>query len=248
MASKTVAEIKILRDGGKRLAEIVHSVAALVKPGVTAVELDEAAEKKIKLLGGQPAFKGYSGYPASACISVNEQVVHGIPRAETVFHEGDIVGVDIGLVYKKMFTDMAMTVPVGVVSEEMIRLLAVTKKSLALGITQAQVGNNIEDIGFAIEQYVLSKKLTVVKQLVGHGVGHQVHEPPQVPNFGLQGKGPVIEDGLVIAIEPMVNIGTPDIKTMKDGWTIITADGKPSAHFEHTVAIMKDGPLILTEV
>ncbi len=244
---KTPAEIKILREGGKRLAAIVRAIADQVAPGVTALELDTTARRLISEAHAEPAFLGYSGYPAAACISVNEQVVHGIPRHDAILQEGDIVSIDLGLIYQKLYTDMAITVGVGKISNEMQKLLRTTEAALRAGIAAAEVGQTLGDVGHAIESEAVAGAYGVVKQLVGHGVGYEVHEPPQVPNYGTPGTGMEIVEGLVIAIEPMFNIGSPAVRTLDDGWTIVTADGSRSAHFEHTIAVTGDGPIIITE-
>ncbi|MFZ6035775.1 MAG: type I methionyl aminopeptidase [Patescibacteria group bacterium] len=246
MKLKTEREIKILREGGKRLAHVIGVVAQAVAPGVATAELDAIAEREINRLDCRPAFKGYSGYPATACVSVNNQVVHGIPQADIFLETGDIVGIDLGLVYEKLYTDMALTVPVGVVSDRAAQLIDATRIALERGIAAAQPGGRVGDIGHAVESYATSRGFSVVRQLVGHGVGYQVHEPPQVPNYGRSGTGPELAPGLVIAIEPMLNLGTADVETLEDGWTIVTTDGEWSAHFEHTIAITRQGPLIIT--
>lgn len=246
MKLKTEREIKILREGGKRLAHVIGVVAQAVAPGVATAELDAIAEHEINRLDCRPAFKGYSGYPATACVSVNNQVVHGIPQADIFLETGDIVGIDLGLVYEKLYTDMALTVPVGVVSDRAAQLIDATRIALERGIAAAQPGGRVGDIGHAVESYATSRGFSVVRQLVGHGVGYQVHEPPQVPNYGRSGTGPELAPGLVIAIEPMLNLGTADVETLEDGWTIVTTDGEWSAHFEHTIAITRQGPLIIT--
>lgn len=244
---KTPAELKILRQGGRRLASVVSGVAAAVRPGVTAKQLDDIAEALIAASGSTPSFKGYSGYPAASCISVNSGVVHGIPRAKTVLKAGDIVGIDIGLVYRGLYTDMAVTVPVGNVSDVAARLMQVTREALTRAIGQVKPGTATGDIGHAVESYVTSQGFFVVKTLVGHGVGHAVHEEPQVPNFGHPGQGVVLKEGMVLALEPMVNVGGSAVETLDDGWTIVTADGSLSAHFEKTVAVTATGVEIITE-
>ncbi|MBI5037250.1 MAG: type I methionyl aminopeptidase [Candidatus Kerfeldbacteria bacterium] len=246
MKIKSPQEIAVLREGGKRLAAVVQIVADAVRPGVTALELDTIAAREIKRYDATPAFLGYNGYPNVACISVNEQVVHGIPRQQTVIQPGDIVSVDLGLVYQKLFTDMAVTVGAGTLDPEVAKLLEVTRASLYEGIRAARAGSTTGDIGYAVQQYAEGFGFSVVRQLVGHGVGYQVHEPPQVPNFGKAGTGVQLIPGLVIAIEPMLNLGSAAVETMPDGWTIVTHDGAWSAHFEHTVAITDGDPEILT--
>lgn len=244
---KTAAEIATLQEGGKRLAEIITTMADHVAPGVSTLELDDIARRLITRAGAVPAFLGYSGFPAAACISVNEQVVHGIPRKETILEEGDIVTLDIGLIYKKLITDMAITIGVGKISKDMQNLLAATEAGLRAGIAAAWVGHTLGDVGHAIESEAVAGTYGVVRQLVGHGVGYAVHEPPQVPNYGTPGTGLAIEEGLVIAIEPMFTIGSAGVQTLDDGWTIVTTDGSRSAHFEHTIAVTAAGPVIITQ-
>ncbi|MDD5040330.1 MAG: type I methionyl aminopeptidase [Patescibacteria group bacterium] len=246
MRLKTSRDIAILREGGRILAEVVQFVAGKVKPGVTALLLDTAAEQMIVAAGGKPSFKGFHGYPATTCISVNETVVHGIPRDEVVMHEGDIVGIDIGLNYRGLYTDMAVTIPVGAVSRRTQRLITATRTALDIAIKQVRPGNTIGDIGSAVQAYVEKQGYGVVRSLVGHGVGYEVHEEPRIPNFGRAGEGPVLEPGAVLAIEPMVTMGGPEVLTEGDDWTIVTADGSLAAHFEHTVVVTVDGCEILT--
>lgn len=246
MKLKSAEEVQILRAGGKRLASIVHEVGNQVKPGITAVDLDKTAALLIEKMNGKPAFKGYNGFPAVSCISINEGVVHGIPDKDYRFQEGDIVGVDIGLAYKGLYTDMAVTIAVGHVNAHTQKLISVTKQALDLAINQAKLGNTIGDIGHAVQSFVEKNEFSVVRTLVGHGVGFEVHEEPKVPNFGKPGTGLTLESGMVLAIEPMVNIGGFEVKTLDDGWTIVTLDGSLSAHFEHTIAITANGPEVLT--
>lgn len=243
---KTEKEIEWMRQGGKILARILNALEEKTKPGVSTSDLDRFAENLAKKFGAKPSFKGYQNYPASLCVSVNNEVVHGFPR-KRVLEEGDIVGLDFGLLYKGYYTDMARTVKVGKISSLARRLISVTKKSLDLGIAQVRPGNRIGDISFAIQNYVESNGFSVVRDLVGHGVGEKVHEPPQVPNFGEKGKGVKLVKGMTLAIEPMVNAGRPEIKLLPDGWTFVTSDGSLSSHFEHTVAVTKNGFEILTK-
>jgi len=245
MALKSPAEIAIMKANGRIVVECFALARDFIRPGRTRLELDLEIEKLIRTLGGTPAFKGFHGYPASTCISVNEEVVHGIPD-ERPFREGDIVGLDIGVLKDGFHVDSARTIPVGSVSADATRLLAVTQDALEQGIAQARVGNRLTDISHAVESRAKRDGFTVVRSLVGHGIGRQMHEDPQVPNFGPKGMGPVLEEGLVIAIEPMVNLGRADVFTLDDGWTIVTSDRSLSAHFEDTVAVTKDGPQILT--
>lgn len=243
---KTPEEIRILREGGKRLAQVVQAVAAEARPGTAANSLDELAEVLILKAGGLPSFKHFNGYPAATCISVNQVVVHGIPHQSVVLQAGDIVGIDIGLRFQGLYTDMAVTVPVGRVSTEARRLMTVTKHALDRAIRNVKQGNRLGDIGSAVQRYVEVRGYSVVRSLVGHGVGHQVHEEPRIPNFGRPGEGLALQTGMVLAIEPMVNLGTHEVRTKEDGWTIVTADNRLSAHFEHTVAVTDDGATILT--
>lgn len=249
---KTEKEIEILREGGKRLAVILQAVKAKVAPGVTTSELDDLAYEMIKEGGDKPAFKGYRpegsylAYPASLCVSINEEIVHGIP-SKRILREGDVVGLDSGLEHEGLFTDSALSVPVGKVEPDLRKLLAVTEEALALGIKQAKPGNHLGDIGCAIQTIIEKNGYGLVEELSGHGVGYKPHEEPYVPNFGKPGQGMELKPGLVIAIEPMATLGTNKIKLEKDGFTYSTRDGKPSAHFEHTIAITATGHEILTK-
>lgn len=242
---KSPSEIEIMRANGAILKECFAYAAEAIRPGKSRKDLDLEIEKIIVGQGGRPAFKGFQGYPASTCISVNEEVVHGIPD-DREFQEGDVVGLDIGVVKDEYYADAARTFPVGRIDAAAQRLLDVTRAALDKGIEQARAGNRLTDISHAVEAYARSAGFTVVRSLVGHGIGKQMHEEPQVPNFGPPSQGPELQEGLVIAIEPMVNAGTSDVFTLEDGWTIVTADRKLSAHFEDTVAITLDGPSILT--
>ncbi|MBP6908438.1 MAG: type I methionyl aminopeptidase [Candidatus Pacebacteria bacterium] len=248
---KTKEEIDILRAGGKRLSAILAKVAGIVRPGISTYELDQYAYELIKEGGDEPAFLGYKpeghrkAFPASLCTSVNSEVVHGIPRKDKILKEGDIICIDLGLKHKGLFTDHAVTVAVGAISKESQKLLDATREALALGIEQAIAGNTVGDIGHAIESFV-NKRYGIVRELSGHGVGKYIHEDPYVPNFGKKGKGAKLIPGMVIAIEPMLNIGRADIVSMSDGYTIKTADGSRSAHFEHTILITEGEPEILT--
>lgn len=250
---KTKAEIKILREGGRRHAEILKLVAQAVKPGVTTKSLDTLARKLIKEGGDKSAFLGYTPegvsypYPAVLCVSVNDEVVHGIPNKSVKLREGDIVSLDLGLVHKGLITDGAITVPVGRVSKEATALMKATKKALDLAIKSAKVGNTTGDIGNAIESFVKPLGYGIVRILSGHGVGYEVHEDPYIPNYGKRGTGEKLVAGMVIAIEPMLNLGTDEVCVTDDEYTFITEDGKLSAHFEHTVAITEKGPIILTK-
>jgi len=242
---KTADELSRLREAGRIVRSVLDEVAAAAQPGTRTQELDRLAEARTRERGARPAFKGYLGYPASICISVNDEVVHGIPSRRAL-QEGDLVGLDFGVVHRGFFGDAAVTVPVGRVPEAAQRLLAVTREALARGIAAAVAGGRVGDIGAAVQGWVESQGFSVVREFVGHGIGRRLHEPPQVPNFGARGTGPVLEEGLVLAVEPMVNAGRPEVRTLGDGWTAVTADGSLSAHFEHTIAITAAGPEILT--
>jgi len=245
---KTPEEIEILREGGKRLAGILYKIREIVAPGISAKELDTYAFKLAEEGGDYPAFLNYQPegakipYPASLCVSVNDEVVHGIPRENKILREGDIVALDLGLRYKGLFTDMAISVPVGQISPASLKLLETAKKALEAGIVTAQSGYHVGDIGHAIESFVKPRRYGIVEVLSGHGVGRAIHEDPFVPNFGKPGKGEKLVPGMVIAIEPMLNMGTKNVTLDEDGYTIRTADGKRSAHFEHTVLITENGP------
>ncbi len=243
---KTSGELVILREAGKILAGIFDSMKSFVKVGVTTAEIDQVIESLIMKNKVGAAFKGYRGFPACACISVNEEVIHGIP-GKRLIKDGDIVGVDIGIVYQDYYSDMAMTLGVGSVESCHQKLLDVTRQGLMRGISEARPGNRLGDISHAVQSYVESKGFSIVRDFVGHGIGRQLHEDPEIPNYGAPKQGPLLKAGMVFAIEPMVNMGTARTKVLSDGWTAVTVDKKPSAHFEHTVAITESGPVILTE-
>ncbi|HOW35970.1 MAG TPA: type I methionyl aminopeptidase [Candidatus Omnitrophota bacterium] len=243
---KSEEEIECLRRSGKLLASIVRELKGFLKLGLTTKEIDGKVEELIAEHDAYPAFKGYRGFPACACISLNNEVVHGIP-SERRLKEGDIASIDIGIVFEKFYADMAFTVGMGKISPDLKRLIEVTEKSLYKGIEQAVIGNHLSDISFAVQSFVESNNFSVVRDFVGHGIGRRLHEDPEVPNFGLPHSGPVLREGMVLAIEPMVNVGKWQTRILDDGWTVVTQDGKPSAHFEHTVAITKEGPEILTQ-
>ncbi len=242
---KSAREIEIMRRSGKITSAVLSNLIRAAKPGMTLRDVDRLAEKGIRERGGVPTFKGYHGYPASICASLNEVVVHGIP-GDQVLKDGDILSIDIGTTFEGYVSDTAVTIPIGNVSEEAKRLLRVTQESLMAGIAAMQKGNRLSDIGHAVQKHAESHGYGVVRALVGHGVGTKMHEEPQVPNWGDAGKGIVLKPGLVIAIEPMITEGTYDVATLKDGWTVVTADGKLAAHFEHTIALTEAGPRILT--
>lgn len=244
---KSSREIDVMAAGGKILAATHEAVRQAVRPGVSTLDLDRVAEDFIRgHEGAVPSFKGLYGFPASICASVNEEIVHGIPSAKRLLKEGDIISVDIGVHFGGLHTDAARTVPVGEVDEGTARLLRVTEAALEAGLAQARLGNYVGDIGVAIEEAVLQGGFVVVRDLVGHGVGHLMHEEPQVPNHGKPKRGMKLVAGLTLAIEPMVNAGSPNTRTLGDKWTVVTADGSRSAHFEHTVAVTAEGPRVLT--
>lgn len=243
---KTPEEIEILKQGGEILAKVLKQVSRAVKPGISTLELDQLAEKLILENGGKPSFKGYRGYPASICISPNKGVIHGIPSPEIIVEEGNVVGLDVGMEYQGLFTDMAMTVGVGKISKETKKLIKVTRKVLDLAIKEIKPGKQIGDLSAAIQEFVEKNGFSVVRQFAGHGVGRQVHEEPLIPNYGNYGQGEILKQGMVLAIEPMVNVGDWRVVTLDDGWTVVTADGSWSAHFEVTVAVTKDGAEVLT--
>jgi methionyl aminopeptidase len=238
-------EIEAIRASAQLVARTLEKLAKEVRPGITTAELDRSAEAFIREHGARPAFKGYRGFPASICPSVNEEVVHAIPGPRRLI-EGDLIGIDVGVEMDGYFGDAAFTFPVGEVSDEAKRLLQVTRESLMLGIAQAKAGRRIGDISHAIQAHAESQGFSVVRELLGHGIGRAMHEEPQVPNFGPPDRGPKLMAGQVLAIEPMVNIGRPEVATLADGWTVVTKDGSLSAHFEHTVAVGTDGPEILS--
>lgn len=247
---KNKDQIARMREACAVASQVLHDLKVLVRPGVTTQDLDEAGRDMMAARGARSADYGYQignrRYPAHTCISVNEEVVHGVPSLRRVLQDGDIVSLDVTVAYNGYIGDNALTVPVGVIRPELARLVEVTAESLALGIRQAVVGNRIGDVSHAIQAYVESHGYSVVRDLVGHGVGEQMHEPPEIPNFGRRGTGPVIKPGMTLAIEPMVNLGGHRTNTLSDGWTVITADRSPSAHFEHTVLTTEQGPEILT--
>ena len=245
---KNEEEIELLRENNLLVSRTLAEVGRHIRPGVTTKELDRIGEEFIRSHGAVPAFLGYQGYPASLCISVNEQVVHGIPSTSQVLKEGDIVSIDVGAIYEGFNGDNAWTFPCGKVSEEAQKLMDATRESLFLAIEKAVPGNRIGDIGSAVQQYVEARNYSVVREFVGHGVGAKLHEDPSVPNYGTPGRGVRLLPGMTIAIEPMVTQGSCEVKILKDGWTTVTKDGKLAAHFEHSIAITPDGPVILTSL
>jgi len=242
---KSPAEIEKMRAASALVADVLGELAAMVTPGISTLALDAAAERLVRDAGAQPAFKGYRGYPATICASVNEQVIHGIPSKQPLV-EGDILSLDMGVKMDGFFGDSAVTVPVGRIPTQAAELLRVTQESLEKGIEQVRVGGRVSDIGHAIQAHVEAHGFSVVREFVGHGIGASLHEDPQIANYGDPGRGPRLAEGMTLAIEPMVNVGKPGVKMLADGWTAVTRDGSLSAHFEHTVAVTKSGPLVLT--
>ncbi len=243
---RTAAELEKMRAAGRLVGQVLTELSAKVAPGVTTADLDEIAEGLIVDAGAIPAFKGYHGYPATICASVNEEVIHGIPSGKRVLEAGDVISIDVGASLAGYFGDSAVTLPVGPVSEEAARLLRVTDESLYKAIETVKPGGRISDIGHAVQKHVEAHGFSVVREFVGHGIGQAMHEDPQIPNYGDPGRGPRLAEGMVLAIEPMVNAGKPAVKVLSDGWTAVTRDRSLSAHFEHTVAVTADGPWILT--
>ena len=237
-----------MRRSGRIVREVLDLVRNLVRPGATTMDLERAAEQKMRDLGAKPAFKGYYDYPCVLCTSINEEIVHGIPSEKRMLKEGDIVSVDCGVVLDGYYGDAAITVPVGQeITPELQKLLKVTEESLYRGIEKVWIGNSVGDIGEAVQRHVESNGFSVVREFVGHGIGTRLHEEPQVPNYRSGGPNPRLREGMVLAIEPMVNYGKPEARVLSDKWTAVTADGSYSAHFEHCVAVTKDGPMILTQ-
>jgi methionyl aminopeptidase len=242
---KSPAEIEKLRRSGRVVREILEELREYVKPGMSTLELERYTEKRLAELKARPAFKGYRGYPCCLCASVNEQVIHGIPSGRRL-REGDIVGLDLGVIVDGFVGDSALTVPVGTVPERVQKLLRVSEEALELAIAQAQVGKRVGDISSAIQTHAESNGCSVVREFVGHGIGRDLHEEPQIPNFGTPGRGPALKEGMVLAIETMINAGRPEVKVLDDQWTAVTVDGEYSAHFEHMVAVTRNGPDVLT--
>ncbi len=245
---KSPDEIRILHAANQIVARTLRRLEEMAEPGVTTADLDREAEKYCRRQGAVPAFKGYRGYPASLCVSVNREVVHGIPSRRRRLQAGDLVSIDFGVRYQGYYGDAAVTLAVGAVGEEQARLQAVTREALERGIAQVEVGRRISDISRAIQEYVEAHGFSVVRQFVGHGIGRRLHEPPEIPNYVREGASPRLQPGMVLAIEPMVNAGTWEVKVLGDGWTVVTADGRPSAHFEHSVAVTEEGPLVLSRL
>lgn len=244
---KSRHEIEKMKISNRIVVEVLEEIKKKIRVGVTTIELDRLAESVILKKGGTPAFKGYRGYPNSLCISINEQVVHGIPSNRRL-KDGDLVSIDLGVYHDGYYGDAAITVGAGEITPEAKRLLDATQKALYIGIEKARAGNHLSDISNAVQMYVEGEGFSVVRAFVGHGIGTSLHEEPQVPNFGEAGKGPLLKSGMVLAIEPMVNAGVSDVEVLEDDWTVVTADGRLSAHFEHTVAVTDNGVEILTEL
>lgn len=242
---RSAAELERLARVNALVARVLAELAGMIAPGVTTAEVDALAERRLREAGAEPAFKGYHGYPATICASVNEQVVHGIPSKRKLV-EGDILSVDLGAKMDGYYGDSAVTVPVGQISAEAVRLLDVTKQSLHEALAVVKAGARLSDIGAAVQRHVEAAGFSVVREFVGHGIGQTLHEEPQIPNYGTPGRGPRLAEGMVLAIEPMVNMGGAGVKVLSDGWTAVTKDGSLSAHFEHTVAVTTDGCRVLT--
>jgi len=244
---KSKKEIEKMRSSGKLAGQVLSHLRSMVQPGIPTIEIDQVAEKMIRDAGALPTFKGYNGFPYSICASVNEQVVHGFPSGYKL-KEGDIFSIDCGVTLEGFVGDTATTVPVGEVDEQALKLIRITEECLELAIEQCRAGNHLGDIGWAVQQHAENNGYSVVRDYVGHGIGRRMHEDPQIPNYGKPGLGPKIKTGYVCAVEPMVNKGTHFTKVLADGWTVVTMDGQPSAHVEHTIAITEEGPEVLTRV
>ncbi|MDD5108925.1 MAG: type I methionyl aminopeptidase [Candidatus Omnitrophica bacterium] len=243
---RSPSEIEMLKRSGKILAAVMRRIEDIVEPGITTLDIDRLSEELILKEKAIAAFKGYKGFPATACVSVNEEVVHGIPGPRVIL-EGDIISIDLGVNYQGYFSDMAVTLPVGKADQAKIKLIEITKQSLEIGITQARVGNYLTDISHSIQSFAEAQGFSVVRQFVGHGIGAALHEDPEIPNFGRPHLGVLLKSGMVLAIEPMINVGSWECLILENGWTAVTKDGTPSAHFEHTVAITDKGPVVLTK-
>lgn len=244
---KSQKEIEKMRASGQLVGSVLCELRKMVKPGVTTLEVNDAAERMIRDAGAFPTFKGYNGFPFSICASVNEQVVHGFPSRYEL-KEGDIFSVDVGVTLDGFVGDTAATIPVGRVSDDLLKLIRVTEDCLRLAIDKCRAGNHVGDIGYAVQSHAEAHGYSIVRDYVGHGIGRRMHEDPQIPNYGKPGKGPRIKKGYVFAVEPMINLGSHHTKTLKDGWTVVTVDGRPSAHVEHTIAVTEQGPEVLTLV
>ncbi|MGB9716074.1 MAG: type I methionyl aminopeptidase [Thermodesulfovibrionales bacterium] len=244
---KSQEEIEKIAQACLIVARTLEAIKKMVRPGLTTLEIDNFANDFIRLHGGLPAFKGYRGYPANICTSVNNEVIHGIP-SKRILKEGDILGIDLGVYKDGFYGDGAVTVPVGEIGPDLQKLLRVTEEALYEGIEEARIGNRVSDISHSIQKHVESNGFSVVRSFVGHGIGRELHEEPQIPNFGPPGRGPRLREGMTLAIETMVNAGGYEVFILNDGWTAVTVDGKPSAHFEHTVVVTVDGPRVLTKI
>lgn len=245
--AKSKKEIEKMRAAGNLVGLVLQELRGMVQPGITTLDVDRAAERMIRDAGALPTFKGYHGFPYSICASVNEQVVHGFP-SDYQLKDGDIFSIDVGVTLEGFVGDTAATVPVGEVSPDRLQLIRVTEECLARAIEQCRAGRHLGDIGWAVQEYAEGHGYSVVREYVGHGIGRRMHEDPQIPNYGKPGKGPKIRNGYVFAVEPMINLGTHQTKVLADGWTVVTLDGRPSAHSEHTIAITENGPEVLTRV
>jgi len=245
---KSPAEIEKLRTSGNLVRRLLGEIRDLVRPGITTLDLERFVAKRLKEVEAKSAFKGYRGYPCCLCASLNDEVIHGIPSDRRKLAEGDILSLDLGLVLHGYFGDSALTVPVGAINESAQRLLKITQEALELAIDKVRLGNRLGDISSTVQEYVERNGYSVVREFVGHGIGKAMHEEPQVPNFGQAGHGPVLKEGMVFAIEPMVNTGGPEVRILDDNWTAVTTDGGLSAHFEHMVAVTRNGPDVLTRI
>jgi len=243
---RSAAELQRLRAANQLVAEVLRTLEAAVAPGLTTADLDATAERMIREAGGVPAFKGYRGYPATLCASINDEVVHGIPSSTRALVEGDVISLDVGVRLDGFYGDSAVTVPVGPVDERAAELLRVTRESLERAIAHVQVGGRLSDIGHAVQAWVERHGFSIVREFVGHGIGEKLHEEPQIPNYGKPGRGPKLAEGMVLAIEPMVAMGRPETRVLGDGWTAVTRDGSLAAHFEHSVAVTAAGPEVLS--
>ena len=245
---KNSEQIALMKQAGRITAEALLVARDMIRPGISTKEIDTKIRTFIEKCGAVPSFLGYGGFPGSACISINEEVIHGIPSDRVILSEGDIVKIDVGARFRGYNGDSARTYPVGKVSDEALRLISVTERSFYEAIKFAKAGNRIGDIGFAVESFVISNGFSVVRDYVGHGVGKDLHEEPEIPNFGRAGRGARLYSGMTLAIEPMVNAGTPNVKVKSDGWTVVTQDGKLSAHYENSIAVTESDPIVLTDV
>lgn len=244
---KSQKEIEKMRAAGQLVGRVLRELRRMVGPGVTTLEINDAADRMIRDAGAYPTFKGYNGFPYSICASVNEQVVHGFP-SKYELQEGDIFSIDVGATLNGFVGDTAATIAVGRISDDLLKLIRVTEECLQLAIDKCRIGNHVGDIGYVVQQHAEAQGYSVVREFVGHGIGRKMHEDPQIPNYGKPGKGPKIKKGYVFAVEPMINLGSQHTKILKDGWTVVTVDGRPSAHVEHTIAITEAGPEVLTLV